>query len=89
LEPKGYGSPLETDHMVSRELSGSDDIANIYPEKATLPANAPGFHVKDKLENRLHDLVSDRTMTLRSIRKQIAAHWQALYKKVFGTEPTG
>ena len=65
LAPKGYGSTLEIDHIVSLELGGSNDIANLYPEKATLPAGAPGFHVKDKLENKLHDLVCDGAMTLR------------------------
>jgi hypothetical protein len=89
LEPKGYGSTLEIDHIVSLELGGSNDIANLYPEKATLPAGAPGFHVKDKLENRLHDLVCDGTMTLRSVQRGIVANWQALYKRVFGVAPTG
>ena len=56
-------------------------------EDETLPAGAPGFHIKDKLENKLHDLVCDGTMTLRSVQRQIAANWQALYKKVFGSTP--
>jgi hypothetical protein len=87
LAAKLYGSTLEIDHIVSLELCGSNDIANLYPEKATLPANAPGFHVKDKLENKLHDLVCDGTMSLRSVQKQIAANWQVLYKKVFAVAP--
>ena len=89
LAAKHYGSTLEIDHIVSLELGGSNDIANLYPEEATLPANAPGFHVKDKLENKLHDLVCDGTMTLRSVQRQIAANWQALYKRVFGVAPAG
>ena len=87
LAPKGYGSTLEIDHIVSLELGGSNDIANLYPEKASLPAGAPGFHVKDQIENKLHDIVCDGTMTLRSAQRQIAANWQALYKKVFGSTP--
>ena len=35
LAPKGYGSTLEIDHIVSLELGGSNDIANLYPEMAT------------------------------------------------------
>jgi hypothetical protein len=89
LAAKLYGSTLEIDHIVSLELGGSNDIANLYPEKATLPANASGFHVKDRLENKLHDLVCDGTMSLRSVQRQIAAKRQALYKKVFGVAPTG
>ena len=52
-------------------------------------AGTPGYHVKDKLENKLHDLVCDGAMTLRSVQQQIAANWQALYKKVFGVAPSG
>ena len=77
---KPYGSTLEIDHIVSLELGGSNDIANLYPEKANAH---PGYHVKDKLENKLHDLVCDRTMTLRSVQRQITANWQVLYKKVY------
>jgi hypothetical protein len=87
LTPRGYGSTLEIDHIVSLELGGSNDIANLYPEKATLAGHAPGFHVKDRLEDKLHDIVCDGTMTLRSVQRQIAANWQALYKKVLGVAP--
>jgi hypothetical protein len=69
-----------------RRCSGSNDIANLYPEKANAH---PGYHVKDTLENKLHDLVCDGTMTLRSVQMQIVANWQALYRKVFGVAPTG
>lgn len=87
LAPKGYDGTLEIDHIVSLELGGSNDIASLYPEKAILPAGEPGFHIKDKLENKLHDFVCDGTMILRSVQKQIAANWQGLYKKVFGGAP--
>lgn len=40
------------------------------------------------LENTLHDLVGDETMTLRSVQQQIAANWQALYREVFGVGPS-
>ena len=53
-----------------------------------MPANAPGVYVKDKLENKLHDLVCDSTMNLRSVQQQIAANWQVLYKLVFGVAPS-
>jgi hypothetical protein len=31
--PKKYGKTLEIDHIVSLELGGSNDIANLYPER--------------------------------------------------------
>ena len=45
--------------------------------------------MKDKLENRLHAMVCADQMTLRAAQRQIAANWQALYKKVFGVPPLG
>ena len=86
LTPRGYGSTLEIDHIVSLEHGGANDIANLYPEKGNAHH---GYHVKDKLENKLHDLVCDGVMTLRSVQRGIAANWQALYKRVFGVAPSG
>ena len=49
MQPGHYGSTLEIDHIVSLELGGSNDIANLYPEKLDA---APGYQVKDRLENK-------------------------------------
>jgi hypothetical protein len=76
-----YGRTVEIDHIVSLELGGSNDIANLYPEKA-LPS--PGYHVKDKLENKLHAMVCAGALTLRAAQVGIATNWQSLYKTVFG-----
>jgi hypothetical protein len=57
------------------------------PEKATLPGGASGFHVKDKLENKLHAMVCSGQITLRQAQRQIAANWQVLYRKVYGVAP--
>ena len=84
LAPAAYGSTLEIDHIVSLELGGSNDIANLFPERAS---PAPGFHVKDKLENRLHALVCAGSITLHSAQVRIAANWRVLYKTVFGIAP--
>src|SRR5262249_53747322 len=65
---------------------GSNDIANLYPEK--LSAH-PGYRVKDKLENRLHKLVCAGTMTLQTAQSGIASDWQALYERVVGSPPAG
>jgi hypothetical protein len=81
LEPKRYGNTLEIDHIISLELGGSNDIANLYPELA------PGYHVKDVLENRLHALVCAGKMTLHSAQSHLAANWVKLYTKVFGKAP--
>jgi hypothetical protein len=80
-----YGRPYEVDHIVSLELGGSNAIANLYPEAAFDPS--PGFHVKDRLENRLHALVCEGRMGLGAVQRSIASNWVALYRRVFGIEP--
>ena len=46
-----YGRTIEIDHIVSLELGGSNDIANLYPDPGSGRAN---YHVKNRLENSLH-----------------------------------
>jgi len=87
LAPGSYGSTLEIDHIVSLELGGSNDIANLFPEKAVLAGGHPGFHVKDRLENRVHALVCEGKITLRAAQREIAGDWEALYLKVYGSAP--
>jgi hypothetical protein len=79
-----YGRTIEIDHIVSLELGGSNDIANLFPEPGS---GAASYHIKDKLENRLHDMVCAGAISLRSAQQQIAANWEKLYAKVFGTAP--
>ena len=81
----GIGSHLrgsyEIDHIVSLELGGSNDIANLFPEAAS---PRPGFHEKDRLENSLHAQVCAGTLALRSAQRGIARNWVALYASAFG-----
>jgi hypothetical protein len=79
-----YGRTIEIDHIVPLELGGSNDIANLYPEPGSGDAS---YHVKDELENKLHDLVCAGAITLRAAQRQIAADWRTLYKRVFGVAP--
>jgi hypothetical protein len=84
MTPRAYGKTLEIDHIVSLELGGSNNIANLFPEQHDI---APGYKIKDKLENKLHNLVcTQHTMTLQHARTAIATNW-ALYKQVYGTNP--
>jgi hypothetical protein len=85
LVQKHYGGALEIDHIVSLELGGSNDVANLFPENAD--TQRPGYHAKDRLENRLHDMVCRSELTLRSAQRRIAANWQALYKRVYAIAP--
>jgi hypothetical protein len=68
----------EMDHLVSLELGGSNVEANLFPEAAE---PRPGFHEKDGLENRLHDLVCAGTVTLAAAQTMISTDWLSAYRR--------
>ncbi len=72
----------EVDHLVSLELGGSNNIANLWPEAAS---PKPGFHEKDKVENYLHDQVCSGAISLKQAQIEIATNWLAVYNRM----PTG
>ncbi|MGE5073481.1 MAG: HNH endonuclease [Anaerolineae bacterium] len=72
-EPGQY----EVDHLVSLELGGSNEIANLWPEAAE---PRPGFHEKDKVENYLHDQVCSGKISLQQAQIQEATNWLAIYQ---------
>jgi hypothetical protein len=74
-----YAGQYEVDHLVSLELGGSNDIANLWPE---LASPTPGFHQKDTLENYLHDQVCSGAMSLADAQQQIATNWLAAYESM-------
>jgi hypothetical protein len=84
LKAGHYGKALEIDHIVSLELGGSSDIANLFPEKLYA---RPGYRVKDRLENQLHKLVCEGRYYLPSTQVGIARDWQLLYRKIYGKAP--
>jgi uncharacterized protein DUF3761 len=85
LAERYYGRTLEVDHIVPLELGGSNVAANLFPERA---GPAPGYGVKDRLENRLHALVCAGSMSLAAAQAGIARDWESLYTRVFGVRPT-
>jgi hypothetical protein len=77
-----YGLPqsgaFEVDHLISLQLGGSNDVANLWPQSyGTTPYNA---HVKDALEQRLHALVCRKEITLKLAQQAIASDWIAAYR---------
>ena len=69
----------EVDHLVSLELGGSNEIANLWPE---LASPKPGFHEKDKVENYLHDQVCSGAVSLQQAQQEIATNWLAVYNQM-------
>ena len=72
------GRDGEVDHLVSLELGGANDEANLFPE-AALPR--PGFHEKDRLEDRLHELVCDHSVSLGAAQQMIRTDWPKAYRR--------
>ncbi len=68
----------EFDHLISLELGGSNDIANIWPQPY---AGAWSARHKDRLENKLHRLVCGGELSLRDAQHAIAEDWVAAYHK--------
>lgn len=75
IEKKGVC--CETDHLVSLELGGSNDIKNLWPQPY-LPR--PGAHEKDVLENYLHRQVCAGAISLSDAQREISSDWYQAYK---------
>jgi len=69
----------EVDHLVSLELGGSNDIANLWPEAAE---PRPGYHEKDLFENYLHRQVCSGALSLATAQQNIASNWLSVYQSV-------
>jgi len=77
----------EIDHIISLELGGSNSIRNLFPESfKSQPLNA---HVKDTLENKLHDLACSGKVTMQEAQQAIASNWTTAYVKYVGPLPGG
>lgn len=76
-----YAGQYEVDHLVSLELGGSNDIANLWPEAAS---PTPGFHQKDQVENYLHDQVCSGATSLQQAQVEIATNWLQVYQQMQG-----
>lgn len=75
-----YGDPdaerTELDHLVSLELGGANDAANLWPQTPPTP------NPKDKVENALHAAVCDGRVTLAAAQEAIATDWLTAEQKL-------
>lgn len=87
---KKYGIPgarvedFEVDYLITPELGGADDIQNLWPEPYA--SNSWDAHVKDALEDRLHQMVCHGEIDLATAQHDMASDWISAYKKYFHTE---
>jgi hypothetical protein len=74
----------EIDYLIAPHLGGAEDIRNLWPEPyRTRMWNA---HVKDDLEERLHEMVCSGQLDLPTAQHEIATDWIAAYKRYFHTD---
>jgi hypothetical protein len=81
--PNADAGNYEVDYLIAPGLGGTEDIRNLWPEPNT--SQAWNSHVKDDLEERLHQLVCSGKLDLPTARREIATDWIGAYKKYFST----
>jgi predicted anti-sigma-YlaC factor YlaD len=77
-------SDYEIDYLIAPGLGGVEDIHNLWPQPYT--ARTWNAHVKDALEERLHQMVCGGKLDLSTAQHDIATDWIAAYKKYFHTD---
>jgi hypothetical protein len=79
-----HSDDYEIDYLIAPGLGGVEDIHNLWPEPYT--SRTWNAHVKDTLEERLHELVCAGQLDLPTAQREIATDWIAAYKKYFHTD---
>ena len=72
---------FEVDYLITPDLGGAQSIRNLWPQPYSARWNA---HVKDQLEQRLHQLVCEGRVDLTTAQHDIAVDWIGAYKKYVG-----
>ena len=70
---------FEEDHLIPLEIGGSPtSVLNLWPEPYS---SVSGARIKDVLENKLHELVCNGTVTLSLAQESISSNWYVAYEK--------
>jgi len=74
----------EVDYLISPALGGSDNVHNFWPQ--SYRETVWNAHIKDALEDHLHNLVCTGELDLATAQQDISRDWVAAYKKYFHTD---
>jgi hypothetical protein len=77
----GRADSFEVDYLITPDLGGADSIRNLWPQPYSARWNA---HMKDRLEQRLHQLVCAGKVDLATAQHDISVDWIGAYKKYVG-----
>jgi hypothetical protein len=78
----------EVDYLITPELGGATDIRNLWPEP--YQDTVWNAHVKDQLEDRLHEMVCRGDVDLATAQRDLSTDWIAAYRKYFHVDrPVG
>jgi hypothetical protein len=69
------------DHLIPRELDGSNAISNLWPQLAR------GFHAKNRAESALHAHVCGGQLTLVRAQRLIRKNWVLAYRRYAALRP--
>jgi hypothetical protein len=74
----------QIDYLVNPQLGGTNNIKNLWPQ--SYGNGRWNAHAKDVLEQHLHQMVCNGTISLAVAQREIADDWIAAYKKYVGRE---
>lgn len=74
----------EVDYLIAPQLGGTADLRNLWPEPYS--STIWNAHVKDALEDRLHQLVCQQQIDLATAQRELSTDWISAYKKYFHSE---
>jgi len=74
----------EVDYLITPALGGSDNVHNFWPQ--SYRETVWNAHIKDALEDHLHNLVCRGELDLVTAQQDISRDWVAAYKKYFRTD---
>jgi hypothetical protein len=79
-----HAGDYEIDYLIAPGLGGAEDIHNLWPQPYT--SHIWNAHVKDTLEEHLHQMVCEGKLDLSTAQRDISTDWIAAYKNYFHTD---